>query len=182
MAALPEALAGQAGPLRLLVAGDGAVVVGSSRSGVPRRAGPRPAERLDLLSGLTALRANDFLRDREGLVWIAGDRGLSRLVSRRFATYRRRHGLLENEVAAIAEASPGVLVLGHNDGLSVLAGKELRTHRLPAVAGRSADEPAGAGSRARRTWRGLGGRHRSGPRPSDSRRRPAMAPSGSSVG
>lgn len=135
VAALPEALAGQAGPLRLLVAGDGAVIVGGSRSVFRIEPDRGTAERLDLLSGLTTLRANAFLRDREGLVWIAGDRGLSRLVSRRFATYRRRHGLLENEVSAIAEASPGVLVLGHNDGLSVLTGREFRTIAFPPLPG-----------------------------------------------
>lgn len=134
VAALPEALAGQAGPLRLLVAGDGALMVGGSRSVFRIEPARGTTERLDLLSGLTTLRANAFLRDREGMVWIAGDRGLSRLVSRRFATYRRRHGLLESEVSAIAEASSGVLVLGHNDGLSVLAGKEVRTLAFPPLA------------------------------------------------
>jgi PAS domain S-box-containing protein len=133
--ALPEALAGQTGPLRLLVAGDGAVMVGGSRTVFRIEPARGTSERLDLLSGLPTLRANAFLRDREGLVWIAGDRGLSRLVSRRFATYRRRHGLLESEVSAIAEASPGVLVLGHNDGLSVLAGTKLRTIAFPPLAG-----------------------------------------------
>ncbi len=137
LAPLPGPLAKQAGTIRLAAAGDGAMMAGAGLALFRVEPMTGASERLDLLSGLVSLGANDLLCDREGLVWIAGDRGLSRLLSRRFATYRSRHGLLESEVSAVAEVSPGVVVLGHNTGLSVLAGERIRAIPFPSLAGES---------------------------------------------
>ena len=82
-----------------------------------------------------------LLLDREGLLWIGSERGLSKLVSRRFANYDRRHGLMESEVTAVAQLDSGTMVLGHNGGLSWLSEEEpkgdsfttprIRTLQLP---------------------------------------------------
>ena len=69
-------------------------------------------------SGLLASKANALFRDRENNIWIATERGVSKLVSMRFANYRRAHGLLDNEVTSILETAPGRMIFGHNTGLS----------------------------------------------------------------
>lgn len=70
-------------------------------------------------NGLAAEGASSLFVDREHNLWVGSVRGLSRLGSRRFANYGRREGLLEDEVSAVAEISPGRLLFGHNTGLSV---------------------------------------------------------------
>ncbi len=77
-------------------------------------------ERLGPLNGLQNDGATAILVDREGLVWVAGLRGLSKIISLQFASLQRQHGLLEDEVTAVCETSTGRLVLGHNLGISVL--------------------------------------------------------------
>ena len=96
---------------------------------------------LDLTTGLSALpcaggssldgSALDLFVDREQCLWMCNRRGITKLVSRRFATYRRSHGLLEDEVSAICEPRPGTLVLGHNGGVSVLEDETFRQLELP---------------------------------------------------
>jgi signal transduction histidine kinase/CheY-like chemotaxis protein/ligand-binding sensor domain-containing protein len=60
-----------------------------------------------------------MLIDRERNLWIASIRGANKLVSLRFANYNSSHGLLENEISALCEPRPGVIVFGHNTGLSL---------------------------------------------------------------
>jgi|GEM_PF-2564160 len=64
--------------------------------------------------------ATDLLRDRDGNVWVASLRGLSRVFSLRFENWRSPHGLLENEVTALLMRTPEQLLLGHNNGISVI--------------------------------------------------------------
>ena len=77
--------------------------------------------------GLIADGATALFQDRERSIWVAGVRGVSKIPSRRFANFRAEQGLLDDEVAAICEPRPGVLVLGHNRGLTVLDGDSIRT-------------------------------------------------------
>ncbi len=86
-------------------------------------------ERLGQKSGLASDGAAALLKDRERNIWVASARGADKLVSRRFGTYRQAHGLLSNEVSAIAELRPGKLAFGHNTGLTILENGALR--RLP---------------------------------------------------
>lgn len=69
-------------------------------------------------NGLASNGATGIRVDREGNVWIANPRGLSKLTSLRFAGYRRQHGLLQDEVTAIVERSSGEIVLGHPHGVT----------------------------------------------------------------
>lgn len=71
-------------------------------------------------SGLIGSGTTTLHRDREGNLWIGCTRGLSKLVSRRFANYDRTHGLFQSEVTAVLESQAGTMVLGHPDGLTFL--------------------------------------------------------------
>ena len=90
----------------------------------------RDLSALDLLQGLASTGTSSLLLDREDNVWIGGPRGLSRVGSRRFASYDLRHGLVEDEVTAVLEPSPGRFVFGHNLGLSTVEGGSIQTLRF----------------------------------------------------
>ena len=79
-----------------------------------------PLEILTRESGLSSDGVSDFLLDREGNIWIASQRGVSKIVSRSFAGYSRRQGLYKDEVTAIHERRSGRIVLGHTAGLTFL--------------------------------------------------------------
>jgi two-component sensor histidine kinase/ligand-binding sensor domain-containing protein len=73
---------------------------------------------LNRTSGLVAEGATALFLDKEKNLWVGSARGISKLVSERFANYTRVHGLLEDEVTAIQEVRPGWLVFSHNHGLT----------------------------------------------------------------
>jgi signal transduction histidine kinase/ligand-binding sensor domain-containing protein/FixJ family two-component response regulator len=73
--------------------------------------------------------------DRESNLWVANMRGVSKLVSLRFANYTGTDGLLETEVTAICEPRPGVLIFGHNTGLSILEAGRWQQLPLPPILG-----------------------------------------------
>jgi signal transduction histidine kinase/CheY-like chemotaxis protein/HPt (histidine-containing phosphotransfer) domain-containing protein len=70
-------------------------------------------------SGLPDSPALDLMIDRESNLWVATIEGAHKLVSLRFGSYGRENGLLDNEVTAICEPRPGMLLFGHNNGLSL---------------------------------------------------------------
>ena len=72
--------------------------------------------------GLVADAAHALLYDREGHLWVAGPLGISNVISRRFANFNRRQGLLQDEVSAALELADGKFLLGHNHGLTLLDG------------------------------------------------------------
>jgi signal transduction histidine kinase/ligand-binding sensor domain-containing protein len=84
-------------------------------------------ERLGRASGLITEGATSFLIDREKNLWITSLRGVSKIQSMRFKNYHKDHGLLENEVTAIAEIEPGKLVFGHENGLTFFENQRFRT-------------------------------------------------------
>ncbi|MFT7617691.1 MAG: signal transduction histidine kinase/ligand-binding sensor domain-containing protein [Planctomycetota bacterium] len=65
--------------------------------------------------GMTAV-----FRDREQNVWIASARGITKIGSNPFLGYDRNSGLLDDEVSAIGQTKDGVIVLGHQGGLTFL--------------------------------------------------------------
>jgi len=83
-----------------------------------------PATRLGTESGLLTLGASALLRDREDNLWVTSARGVTKLYSRRFANFSQRHGLLQDEVTAVAAFEEGTLLLGHNGGLTFLDGED----------------------------------------------------------
>ncbi len=85
---------------------------------------------IGLREGLATNGVTSLLLDRESNVWVASLRGLSKIESRRFLTFDRDAGLLEDEVTAVIEPTPGELILGHNRGLSFFDGESVETLRF----------------------------------------------------
>ena len=86
--------------------------------------------RLGVDQGLPAEGATALLVDHADQLWVGGDRGFSR-VSRRFANFTSAEGLLEDEVSAALELPSGALLLGHNQGLSLLTEGGVETVGFP---------------------------------------------------
>ena len=80
-------------------------------------------ETLTRESGLSSDGVNDFFLDREGNIWIASQRGVSKIISRRFAGLTHLQGLFEDEVSAIHERPSGQVVLGHPLGVTFWDGE-----------------------------------------------------------
>lgn len=80
--------------------------------------GEHSLRRLGSAEGLVAGGGTALHRDREGILWIGTPRGVSKLVSRRFESFDRRHGLLDNEVSALVEVTPGTILAGQNGGFT----------------------------------------------------------------
>lgn len=77
-------------------------------------------EEMGTNSGLVGQGVTEFHLDREGNLWVSSLRGLSKIVSRRIASYGSQHGLFANEVTAVLERRSGEMVLGHPGGLTIL--------------------------------------------------------------
>lgn len=78
-------------------------------------------EAIETANGIVDDQVHDLLVDREGMLWLATANGVSKVVSRRFARFDRRHGSYEDEVSAVAVTADGEMVFGHNRGLTVRA-------------------------------------------------------------
>ncbi|MCP4572397.1 MAG: response regulator [bacterium] len=70
--------------------------------------------------------AYDILVDREGLVWIAGLRGVTKIVSRRFTNFDADSGFPDDEVCAVQPLPDGGVLLGHPHGLTRFVGDEVQ--------------------------------------------------------
>ncbi len=79
-------------------------------------------EHLTRHSGLISEGANAVFFDRELNTWIAGNRGISKIPSRRFAAFSKLDGLAENEVTSGIEIIPGKMVFGHQGVLTFCHG------------------------------------------------------------
>ena len=91
---------------------------------------------------------NDFLRDREGVLWTSHDRGVHRIPSARFENWGLGDGILDDDVTAVVESPPGRLVLAHPEGLSFLEQGRVSTRGLA-----SGVQQQPARSAARCAWR-----------------------------
>jgi len=103
-----------------------------------------PDRGLEILSsrnGLIASGATAFFQDRESNIWITSNRGISKLISRRFAGYNRETGLLEDEVSSILQMQNGKIVMGHEGGITFLgpSSNTLRFDGSPAALSRVMD-------------------------------------------
>jgi len=86
-------------------------------------------ELLGLHSGLSGDGVTSLYCDREGNMWAGTLRGVTKIVSLRFANYSSDHGLLEDEVTAVLERKNGDIILGHPHGFTLL-GDETKTVAL----------------------------------------------------
>jgi len=80
---------------------------------------------------LTAVGANSLFYDRESNFWIATYRGVVKITSFRFENYRRKHGLYDDEVSAIAGFDDGGIVFGHNGGFTFFVNNQFHTYKIP---------------------------------------------------
>ena len=88
---------------------------------------------LNMSSGLASNGATAVFRGSDDVLWLAGVRGVTKIVSRRLVSYDQTHGLLDDEVTAIVELASGAMVFGHNQGLSLMRGSEVEARiRLSA--------------------------------------------------
>jgi len=87
-------------------------------------------ENLKRSNGLISEGANAVLIDREFNTWIGGVRGITKILSRRFASFFNIDGLFSNEVASGLEISPGHYVFGHDGALTFYDGKSFRKFLL----------------------------------------------------
>ncbi len=88
--------------------------------GLARLDGMGRLETLDPASGLVTQGITSLCLDREQHLWVGTGRGVSKIVSFRFANYDAEHGLLTDEVTAVLERASGEMVLGHQQGLTLL--------------------------------------------------------------
>jgi signal transduction histidine kinase/ligand-binding sensor domain-containing protein/ActR/RegA family two-component response regulator len=84
-------------------------------------------EPMGIVNNLISEGANSLFIDDEKIVWISCDRGVSKIPSRRFRSFQRIHGLLEDEVSALLEIEPGNYVFGHNQGVTFYDGIRFQT-------------------------------------------------------
>ena len=82
-------------------------------------------------NGILADGVSALYLDRESDLWIGTGRGVSKLISRRFARYSRAQGIYDDEVTAVLERRSGEVVLGHRGGLSILEASSFQALRLP---------------------------------------------------
>ena len=76
--------------------------------------------------GLISEGASDVYVDREKNIWFSSFRGVSKIASMRFITYRQSHGLLSDETTAAWEIEPGSMVFGHNEGITFFKDNQFR--------------------------------------------------------
>ena len=128
---LPE-LARAPGWTRLAADGrSGVYVVDRTMSYHVRRDGSYSDFGLD--EGMASNGATAVFRGRDDVLWLAGVRGVTKIVSRRMVSFNQTHGLLDDEVTAILELASGELVLGHNQGLSLMKDGAVQARiRFPA--------------------------------------------------
>jgi len=83
-------------------------------------------------NGLISEGGSSVLVDREYNTWIGGYRGITKIQSRRFASYYHADGLYSNEVASGMEISPGRYVFGHEGALTFNNGSGFKKLKLVA--------------------------------------------------
>ncbi|MCS4435997.1 sensor histidine kinase [Aquiflexum gelatinilyticum] len=78
---------------------------------------------IDSYNILKAYFIYSFLVDREGIKWIASNRGLANINSLRFINYSSKT-LLDDEVTAIIKLDSAKYLMGYNNGLQIWKGNE----------------------------------------------------------
>ncbi len=76
-------------------------------------------KKLEPENGIATRGITSILQDRELNIWTSTKRGIDKIVSLQFENYSMKNGLFENEVTAVEEIAPGIMVFGHNNGLTI---------------------------------------------------------------
>ncbi len=85
----------------------------------------------DQSSGLFEEKITEVFVDVEHNTWIAHTGGLNKMPGRRFANYRRQHGMLSDAVESAWQRSDGRLYFGHRKGFTVFENGQPTAHLLP---------------------------------------------------
>ncbi len=85
-------------------------------------------QKIETKNGLTSNGCSSVFIDKEFNMWRANHRGVDKVSSVRFENYYKIHGLLDDEVTAIVETSPGHLILGHNAGFTFFNNNKSTTY------------------------------------------------------
>jgi len=101
----------------------GAVILGGYR-GVFRLEPDGNLVKWGRTQGLVDDNATDIEVDREGNIWIASMRGISKIVADGIRNYSIMHGLLADEVSSVCPQPDGTIILGHEHGLTLMANGE----------------------------------------------------------
>lgn len=70
--------------------------------------------------GMISNGSTGLLRDREQNVWVTCLRGATRIPPQQFVSFDAEQGLHEDEVSALEEIEPGIILAGHESGLSLI--------------------------------------------------------------
>ncbi|MBU2649538.1 MAG: hypothetical protein KKA81_01270 [Bacteroidetes bacterium] len=92
-------------------------------------------EHIGIRSGLITEGATGMIFDHENNLWISSLRGVNKIPSRCFVSFTTDHGLLDNEVTAIVETEPGIIVIGHHGGVTFYDGKNFSKLLFPSRPG-----------------------------------------------
>lgn len=76
-------------------------------------------------NGLLTEGANTVFNDREGNLWIGTNRGVSKIISLKFETYRTFEGFDDNEVTCIYEIAKDKILFTHATGMSIFENGKL---------------------------------------------------------
>jgi PAS domain S-box-containing protein len=85
-----------------------------------------PDEGLDYFdrsNSLDDIGVTRMMRDREGIIWASGMRGVAKFAGRSLVNRTSKQGLGADEVTAILELRDGRMVLGHNASITLLGDK-----------------------------------------------------------
>ena len=82
-------------------------------------------------NGFSSHGATSVFVDREQNIWITDTRGINKINNLKVINYFKKNGMLENEVTAIAEENDGTIVLGHNNGLTLLNNNTFKRIEFP---------------------------------------------------
>ncbi len=104
-------------PVRAIASPNGGLYFGT-RDGLYSYHPESGIDRMGTHNGLAADGVHNLMFDREGALWASSARGVSKIVSFRFANYDEDHGLVHDEVTAVFQRSDGSMVLGHGGGLT----------------------------------------------------------------
>ncbi|MFT4515577.1 MAG: PAS domain S-box-containing protein [Planctomycetota bacterium] len=77
-------------------------------------------ETFEQTDGLDDIGITRLVRDREGIIWAGGVRGVAKFAGRSLVNRSSKHGLAEDEVSAILQLRDGRMVLGHDMSITVL--------------------------------------------------------------
>ncbi len=108
----------------ILNTGNDKIIFGSRFTLFTYDAQTKKINSLGVGEGLISEGAYSIFKDRENIIWIAGFRGVSKIVSMRLNNYNQASGLFKSEVTSVVERRKGEYIFGHFNGITIYDGKK----------------------------------------------------------